>query len=461
VKKHWRKIVLLLGLAIAGVTACLAWLGFLPIARPTNEEDFLAEQLRRVQYAGPLRDEHELAIADSLPDDPTTDDLRVAYCRHLQSIWADHATRLLQNYPELASPMLPPEDIGAREAYERACSLAGEVEKHFPYEYDQTFPQEHAAEFLEASASLIDMIKAARPAGGKVLLGFDPVREENVILPDRALGPARIGVQRCGVLIATGQVHGALDELRALADFACSAEWSPCWIGEIVRLVFHSVVYLKGVLPVAEKGVAPVDWLLELGDLARLRQPDPIVTNALEFSLRLLGHVHFRTREWAVDELEVWRLTTKKAFEEQGATSLGDWVEQNSSKYGELGWPAVAEQLRHLRNHPVDFTDAEAAGTFFTASYASPAESLWDNANSLAQIAASGLEAEALTLAVRLHALKAQHPDGWTAEASSMSAQHSMLKIAVRDDSVEIRPNLDHPTVRYGRASMDLYATVR
>jgi hypothetical protein len=106
-KKHWLKLTLV-GVLIAAVTvAALAWLGFVPVARPQNEHDFLAEQLRRVRYAGPLRNDAERAIAASLPAEPTIDDLRVAYSRYVSDQFAKGADALLaarHRCPHMTAP---------------------------------------------------------------------------------------------------------------------------------------------------------------------------------------------------------------------------------------------------------------------------------------------------------------------------------------------------------------------
>lgn len=459
-KKHWRKLLLAFIALAAVLTASGAWLGYLPFARPGNEEDFMAEQLRRIRYAGPFRTDHEVAIAERLPEDPDQDDLRIAFFRYREHLYAERATELLDEYPDYANPVYPPTDMEAHRKYTALANECAALETEYALDYAEPSLKGDQEAFLKATADLSDTLKQCTPVAGKMLLQVYPNRPYEIEMMTNSIAPFRVGVARVLLLIQQEQAAQAIWELFDIVKCSHQMSWCPGLFGHLLYVVCTAVVYEKGVLPIAEQRLAPPDWLMELGDANLLSEVDPIESMVDEYRMRFAMQANPSSDSWeGTLERDVARLHISDKFDERGATSLHDWI--NDEKIDKDNWGAVIRRLEDLRQHPVDFTDADEAERYFVAAYTSPIESHWDQANAIAQFATAGLEPEGLMVAVLLHAARITSPDSWKDEVHNLASAHPFLTLDIDQDGVHVLPNFNHPTVKRSNTEDRVIATVR
>ncbi len=462
-KRRWRIAILALVVLVVVAGAGAAWLGMLPFARPTTEPDFMAEQLRRVRYQ-PFSTEHEKAIAANLPDDPTTDDLRMAFERYRRALWADAARSFIEANPQLVDPAFPPADKDARIAYGKACKQASELDQRYDLQrIDIAAPgiaEADRNEFLAHSEAVMHLLANSIPAKGKTLLTWAPDTPLGFDIPDNSMAPLRVGIVRVHCQVAAGAADDACASLGALADFASETQWSPCLLGLLWYVLANEVVYQKGVEPLAQRRFLPLDLLARLGDRRRLLTVD-VAQIARKDGVAGI-HTLARAGAHIAPELElaIARDACKESFHTYGATSLNDWVRQCLTDIE----VTLTETLRPWpESAPVDFRDAERAKESFEQIQSDENVGLHDRANLVAQIATAMLETEAWTLAARIYQLQARSPETWLDDSIALSPEYPMLAMSHSDNTIEIRPNMAHYTVRASARSVSdrVLATVR
>ncbi|MBK9974108.1 MAG: hypothetical protein IPP14_04970 [Planctomycetes bacterium] len=458
-KKRTRIAVLAAIALVVVALAGSAWLGFLPLARPDNEQDFMAQQLRRVRFAGPLRSEHEKALAELLPPDPTIDDLRVAFWKRSLALDAALRQELLKAQPELQKFKLPGFDQSARHALDAINARAAKIESTTKLDawlrqdgkgWDQALSQP----FLDQSSDLPGQLASAIPASGQVLLKVS--LQGNVDLPANFGAATRVMVVRVRCLYTTGQVDQGWQELLQLAGFCSNAQMGPTLVGLLCSDLMHSVLLRSGVLPLASTGEMPPAQLEEFLARYQLTPPKVLEIARVEELLALTRTANAGENHQALFA-KSW---TEQAFESQGATSLSQWLEhaaQDSQRRHE-GWGA---RLDGLDKRGGNFRDPQQAATLLDTSDRDKGDWVLDQTKLLATAAAGLAESEGLLLAVKLYAAKGGDPAGWRTQAADFARDFPFSAIGQSGEAIEVRLNNTHPVMAYLKESNRVLATVR
>lgn len=455
-KKRWRIIVLLLVVFLALTGAGSAWLGFMPFGRPSNEEDFIAEQLRRVRYAGPFRSDNEKALADALPENPTTDDLRVAYGRLVIALRAKQAEEFAEANPEYAKLNTPPKDFAARQAYDKACELGGKLDKQFgisgweDYSTGIADPSKRAS-FFRDTVPVMDLLRQSVPAPGKAMLDYDADRTDEYGLRYESTAPVRVATARACLLLANGANDEGLQTLREVMDFARRTDWTQMGIGWLFYDLCIEITLQRAVVPLAQRGLLPVDVLADFSDAGKLRRPDGIETARLEFAEYLLWAPRAAKRSTATTsqiEANIWREMIKLDLEKYGATSLSDWIDRQCATIdGENECSVRAKFLSRFQGSHPDLHDPAHAAAFLDQAAQEPAR--FDiSLGVIARCATPLLETEADLLIVKLHELRLRHPDKWQSMIQAAADKYPLVRAVRNGDVVDIHRNTAHPMVQ-------------
>jgi len=458
-KKRTRIALLAATALVVAAFAGAAWLGFLPLARPDNEQDFMAQQLRRVRFAGPLRGEHEEALAEMLPPDPTIDDLRVAYWKRSLALDAALREELLKAQPELKNVQLPAFDQSARKALDAINARAAKIESTTRLDawlrqdgkgWDQALSQP----FLDQTSDLPGQLAAAVPASGQVLLKM--TLQGDVDLPANFGAATRVMVVRVRCLYATGQVDQGGQELLQLAGFCSNAQMGPTLVGLLCSDLMNYVLLRSGVLPLASTGEIPPAQLEEFLARYQLAPPKVLEIARVEELLALTRTENASEKDQALFA-QSW---TEQAFESQGATSLSQWLEQaaQDSQRRHEGWGA---RLDGLAKRGGDFRDPQQAAALLDTSDRDKGGWVLDQTKLLATAAAGLAESEGLLLAVKLYAAKAGDPAGWRSQAADLARDFPYATIGQSGEAIEVRLNATHPVMAYLKESNRVLATVR
>ncbi len=394
-------------------------------------------------------------MAGELPENPTTDDLRLSFYIQLKKRRAREAQNILSAHPELANTSLPPTDELALTALDRMQEFATELEKGVDGSYDRAVPKDRRKEYLAAAAKLPDMLQAATPSEGKMLIRYDPTNDPDLTSTPLATAAMRVGVSCVYTLFEVGQTEEALALLKQLADYAVCTSPGPLLIGQLCYGLNIWIVYAKAVLPLARRGIIPADMLGELGDPSHLEKFDALQVLRSEYSIMCNSMARAGSLRSQIDS-EVARLLVTDHFEDYGATSLREWLDALSGISD--NWGVMFSRLRELEASGLDLVDRDSAEQFFATAYGSEIEQFWDQANALAQIAAATVEAQGLLLAVRMYSRRSSAPDTWLDEARKLS--YPMLQVTVGESGTEISADMSHPTVKHGWVTTDVIASV-
>lgn len=457
-KKRARIAILVVAAVVIASGAGLAWLGFLPFGRPNNEHDFMAQQLRRVRYAGPLRADEDRALADLLPPDPTVDDMRVAYWTR----WATLDKDLRRGWVDARREegvKLPSRDDAARKALDAVNARSAEIERASSLDgWMQNdvagWDAGQCATFVGASGDVPDKLGSAVPVSGRVLMAVGVDGELD--LPNDFGATVRVMAVRVRCHFFAGETDRGWQELLKLAAFCRDAIYGQSLFG-LMCYDLKNVVFLSMcVLPLARQGQLSSEQLNALAERHRLPLPDPIEIAKVEQFMWL----HQADNPETPYALTVAKAVTEGAFERHGATSLSDWLEQeiDSTRLRQEGW---STRLQYIGARGGRFRDPEQARGLLDTSDRDKGYWVLDQTKVLATGAACLAESEGLLLAVKLHAAKARDPAGWLAKASATAKDFPFAAIQPSGDSIEVRINAAHPVMAYLKESDRVLATVR
>jgi hypothetical protein len=455
-KRYRRRLILLallLAVCVAGAVG-LAWpMGFIPYTAG-SEEEFMEQQLRRVLHGGILRNKAEREIAAMLPEDPTIDDLRIAYSRYVGAQTARNVRAFYAANPALADPCMPPVDARARNALDHATELANALLERFKQEEWYNDPArlpsgETREQFMRESAKLTELLAQAKPMPGHGLIGYEATRFYEWDTPRSGSAVFMAGLARVQCLFADDRSDEALEELHALADYSRGVLMSPCLLGWLYYIVANGVVYETGVLPMAARGLLPADALSRLADMRALPHVDAVEIAEREWRLSLQSLLHFNARIAATDdELSYRRHFADSAFKNHGATSLRHWVRQSVSPGDQALWQHQADIYDRLRTTHANFENREQAAAILQSMQDDRVAMNAGVPQLLASCALVRVEIDALLLAVRIHELKLSQPNDWQQAAARVLEAHPFLKLERRDDQLEVFHDESHPVVQ-------------
>lgn len=460
-KKHWLKTVLAIVAVLALTGAWLSWIGSMPFGRPETEPEFMAEQLRRVRYGGPLRGETEKAIAEVLPDSPTVDDLRLAYYHQLQAQLGLQAKGILETRPEWAGPQYPPQDVEAHRRMTAVAKRCAELERGRMYERGLKGLErfEDVADrdaYLRATEDIDDVFDGVVPKPGHCLERWSP---ETGIEFTGGMALYRVAVTRAYALKGAGRTADALALLRSAAHAAVHTVWNTLATGELFRQLAILLVYQDGVLFFADMGFAGSEWLEEVGAFRPASRLE--VANVLRTDLAL-QIAETSAQAWHGDpELMkvMGKATCEEDFDRYGATSLHDWAEKRLGTAGRGYWDIRLDLYQRLVDTNPDLSHPDQARRYFEGESDNSAAAV-AHFKDVAMLAAAEVESDALLLATRMHALRLRDPATWREQAMQAGSAYPMLRVVATERGIEIWADKDHPTLSRSFAPKDVIATV-
>jgi hypothetical protein len=460
-KKHWLKAALAIAAVLALTGAWLSWIGSMPFGRPATEPEFMAEQLRRVRYGGPLRGETEKAIADALPDSPTVDDLRLAYRRHVLASYSVEAAGIVQTYAEWADPGFPPRDDDAFRLYSEFAERYAEIDRQHQFQragraQDLFANEERREQYLKDTKGIEAAFPGVVPKAGHCLQDW---ANGNGVMPPGGMALYRVAVMRAHALQAAGRGEEARALLRGAAHAAVTTTINTLSIGELFRQVMIFMVYNDGILYFAERGLVDADFLEEVAEFRR--NDDSVMVDRVrgELATQLADAIARTPATDAENEQLFSQEMCDQDFKRYGATSLADWGEKRAGSFDRGYWSMRRELYMKLAEAKPDLSDHEQARRYFE-SESEESHAATDHFKGVAMFAAAEAESDALLLATRMHALRLRDPATWRERAMLAASAYPMLRVVATERGLEIWANHDHPTVSRSFAPKDLIATV-
>lgn len=460
-RKHWLKAVLAIAAVLALTVAWLSWIGSMPFGRPATEPEFMAEQLRRARYGGPLRSEAEKAIADALPEDPTVEDLRLAYRRHVLASYAIEAAGIVQTYLEWADPGFPPRDEDAFRLYSELSERYASVDRQHPFErgaraYALFADEQFREQYLKSTDGIEAAFPGVVPKEGHCLQNWG---RGNEVLPTGGFALYRVAVMRAHALQAAGRGDEARALLRGAAHGAVSTTINTLSIGELFRQLLVSMVYQDGILFFAERGFVDADFLEEVVEFRKKDARATVDTVRAEIATQLAEAL----ADSPVADAEMEQLFAQEMcdqdFERYGPTSLSDWVEKRAGSFDRGYWSVRRELFLKLADAKPDLSDPVQARRYFE-SESEESTAVADHFKAVAMIAGDEIESDALLLANRMHAWRLRDPATWRERALQAASAYPMLRVVTTERGLEIWANMDHPTVSRSFATKNVIAIV-